>query len=167
MARNIEIKANVADPQLLREKVLRLADAEPMIITQTDTYFTVPNGRLKLRRFADRSAELIYYQRENVNGPNISTYDRVDVTEPDRLSDLLKQAIGVCGEIRKTRELWMIGQTRVHLDDVEDLGHFVELEVALGDDQSQAEGEQIAGHLMEQLMIAKEHLVAQAYIDLL
>jgi adenylate cyclase class IV len=61
----------------------------------------------------------------------------------------------------------LVGQTRIHLDEVEDLGTFLELEVVLDEDQTTEEGAEIARKLMKDLDVADTTLIHQAYIDLL
>ena len=82
MARNIEIKARVADPEELRARIAMLAGSDAERLIQRDTFFEVPSGRLKLREFSDRSAELIFYERSNQAGPRRSSYTRSAVPEP-------------------------------------------------------------------------------------
>jgi len=83
------------------------------------------------------------------------------------LQTALRLALGVRGIVRKTRYLYLSGQTRIHLDDVEGLGQFMELEVVLRDGQSDAEGQTIAEELMTRLGVRKEDLLEGAYMDLL
>ncbi|XP_067110855.1 uncharacterized protein [Osmerus mordax] len=80
---------------------------------------------------------------------------------------VLADALGIKGEVRKERKLFLVGQTRVHLDTVEGLGHYMELEVVMREDQSPEEGEQVARGLMEQLAVGQDSLVTGAYMDLL
>ncbi|HSB67662.1 MAG TPA: class IV adenylate cyclase, partial [Anaerolineales bacterium] len=77
------------------------------------------------------------------------------------------QAFGVRGVVSKVRYLFMVGQTRIHLDKVSDLGEFIELEVVLNSGQSDADGEWIANGLMRQLGITEQDLIDTAYVDLL
>jgi predicted adenylyl cyclase CyaB len=79
----------------------------------------------------------------------------------------LAHTLSVNGVVRKNRTLWMVGQSRVHLDEVDGLGHFVEIEVVLDSDQTAEMGIEIAEKLMIKLEIRKEDLIASAYIDLL
>jgi len=92
---------------------------------------------------------------------------RSQVADAESLAKLLSAAWGVRGMVEKTRDLWIVGQTRVHLDDVQGVGSFLELEVVLHADQSPAEGEQVAGELLQNLDLATAEHVAGAYIDLL
>uniref|UniRef100_A0A8C3H8J1 CYTH domain-containing protein n=1 Tax=Chrysemys picta bellii TaxID=8478 RepID=A0A8C3H8J1_CHRPI len=80
---------------------------------------------------------------------------------------VLSQALGVQGVVKKERRLYVVGQTRVHLDRVEGLGDFLELEVVLSEQQSPEDGERVARRLMEELEVQEEDLVAGAYLDLL
>jgi predicted adenylyl cyclase CyaB len=167
MARNIEIKARVADPEELRARIAMLAGSDAERLIQRDTFFEVPSGRLKLREFSDRSAELIFYERSNQAGPRRSSYTRSAVPEPASMSELLGRLFPVKAVVRKKREVWLHGPTRIHLDEVEGLGSFVELEVVLGENESDADGERIAAELMSVLGIRPESLVGSAYVDLL
>jgi len=168
MARNIEIKARL--PQGIDEveaRARRLADHGPELLLQDDTFFLVPRGRLKLREFADGSAELIAYHRPDTEGPKLSDFIRTPVPDPAALRRSLALTCGLRGRVRKQRTLYLVGQTRVHLDRVEGLGDHLELEVVLRDDQGAEHGEAVARDLIAQLGIAADQLIAGAYIDLL
>lgn len=167
MPANVEIKAKVGKPARLKSLVEALAHTPSELIVQEDTFFAVPRGRLKLRKFSSDSAELIYYEREDDRGPKPSRYWISRTSEPDSLKAILQLSLGVRGVVRKKRALYMVGQTRIHLDEVEGLGAFVELEVVMQPDQSQTEGIQIARELMAKLEIQDTELVDHAYIDLL
>jgi predicted adenylyl cyclase CyaB len=83
------------------------------------------------------------------------------------LRRVLELAYGIRGVVRKTRYLYLVGQTRIHLDDVEGLGQFMELEVVLEEGQSDADGESIAEDLMSALGVESGDLIDGAYMDLL
>jgi predicted adenylyl cyclase CyaB len=151
----------------LSERVEAIADQGPQVIHQEDTFFLCPKGRLKFRRFSAKEGELIYYERPDAAGPTESQYARTSSQEPDALTDLLTQALGVRGVVRKRRTLYWVGQTRIHLDEVEALGSFLELEVVLEVEQSTSEGVEVARELMRRLDIMESDLVEAAYIDLL
>lgn len=167
MPRNVEIKARVARPNALLDAVLDIADRGPTVFAQDDTFFACPNGRLKLRMFSEREGQLIFYRRDDVAGPKLSEYVIAATHEPDALRGTLALAYGVVGRVRKTRTLCFVGQTRIHLDDVEGLGHFVELEVVLEPEQSPEDGRAIADALLARLAIEPTQLVSRAYVDLL
>jgi adenylate cyclase len=167
MPRNIEIKARIDGVEALLPRAAALADGEPERIPQDDSFFSVPHGRLKLRQFADGSAELIPYQRADSAEAKASDYVRVPVPDPAALREALARACGLLGRVRKTRWLLRVGQTRVHLDRVEGLGDFLELEVVLRDGQRDDEGVAIAEALMRDLELAGAERLAGAYLDLL
>jgi predicted adenylyl cyclase CyaB len=166
LARNIEIKAAVSDLDAVRRSVRTIAPQSPQIIDQIDTFFVVPAGRLKVREFADGSGELIAYDRPDQSGPKTSTYSIVRCDGARTLVEIFARLVPMSGRVVKRRELWMIGRTRVHLDEVETLGAFVELEVVLRDDEPSESGEREARELMGRLGIGDEALVPEAYIDL-
>ena len=167
MARNVEIKARVRDLEVLRRRASELTPAPAEVISQIDTFFVVPSGRLKVRQFADGSGELIAYDRADHGGPMESSYTVVPIDDARALCEALGRALAVRGRVVKRRELFLVGRTRVHLDVVERLGTFVELEVVLRDGERTEAGEREAHDLMLLLGVAEECLVASAYIDLL
>ena len=167
MARNVEIKARVGDVAALEPAVARLADSGPTQIAQDDSFFHCARGRLKLREFADGSAELIAYQRADSTGPKLSIYLRSPAGDPASLRHALAASCGLRGRVVKQRTLYLVGAVRVHLDVVEGLGHFCEIEVVLREDQSVAKGERLARELLAALGIDDAQLVAGAYIDLI
>ena len=167
MPANIEIKARVRDMAGLRARAEALSDTPVQVIPQEDTFFHTHKGRLKLRRLQPDQAQLVYYERPDQDGPKRSNYHIYATSNPQGLLITLTQALGVRGVVRKTRYLYLYGQTRIHLDDVEDLGQFMELEVVLREGQSDAEGQCIAEELMVRLGVQKEDLLEGAYMDLL
>lgn len=167
MAVNIEIKAWARDWEALHARAEWFSASPPQVIVQEDTFFHVPRGRLKLRELASHRAQLIYYERPDQPGPKQSDYFLFETDQPATLKTLLSLALGVRGVVRKTRTLYLCGQTRLHLDEVEGLGRFVELEVVLQPGQSEAEGRAVAQDWLEKLQIATSDWIAGAYIDLL
>ncbi|MGA2439367.1 MAG: class IV adenylate cyclase [Tepidisphaeraceae bacterium] len=165
MPRNVEIKAHVDDLEQMRQRAAAIADRPPQTLRQEDVFFAVPRGRLKLRT-QNGAAELIYYFRENSTEPRPSTYLRIPIPDPATTQAMLALVHGERGIVRKTRWLYLSGQTRIHLDRVENLGDFLELEVVLRDDQSADEGKAIARDLMARLQIRDDQLLDRAYIDL-
>lgn len=165
MARNIEIKARVPDRDRLVAAAQAISDSGPQILLQDDTFFSCNSGRLKLRVFADHSAQLIFYRRADLPGPKTSFYQITPVIEPDLLRDTLATAYGIDVRVRKERWLYLTGNTRIHIDRVEGLGDFMELEVVLSEEQTEAEGTERAQRLMDALGIQTSDLVAGAYAD--
>ena len=168
MPANVEIKARIDSVDALLPLARALSDDDhPQLIHQDDTFFATPQGRLKLRVFGDGSGELIHYHRLDDAGPKRSDYLLAPVPEPESLREVLARACGLIGRVRKERLLLLAGATRIHLDKVEGLGDFLELEVVLRDDQTDADGRQVAQDLLQQLGIAPAQWVSGAYLDLL
>ena len=167
MGRNIEIKARAANFERQARLARALSDSGPTVFAQEDTFFAVREGRLKLRVLSEDRGELIYYIRRDGEGPKTSDYLIVSTDDPKSMKTLLEASLGVRGLVRKTRTLFMCGQTRIHLDEVEGLGRFIELEVVLEPDQGEAYGARVAGELMSKMEIEQDHLVRGAYVDLL
>lgn len=166
MPSNIEIKARVRNFEEIKSRAEKLSDSPVQFIAQEDTFFNTPHGRLKLRVLADH-AELIYYTRPDQDGPKRSDYHITRSHDPENLKHVLELAYGIRGVVKKTRYLYLVGQTRVHLDDVDGLGQFMELEVVMQDGQSDAQGQGIAEGLMSALGVERADLVDGAYTDLL
>jgi adenylate cyclase class IV len=167
MPSNIEIKAWVrSDFVRLRGRVAQLATETPSLMRQVDTFFRTPRGRLKLRVPSPGSVELIYYERADESGPRRSVYFVAPVADPPALRAVLEESLGIRGVVRKTRELFIAGDTRVHIDDVESLGRFLELEVMLSDG-GEAAGRTRCRELMDSLGVDDADLVDRAYIDML
>ena len=134
MPRNVEIKARVRRPAELHRRAANLADGPPTLIRQRDTFYAAASGRLKLRDFGDGHGELIAYQRPDREGPKTSSYLIAPTGDPAALHAALAAALGVRGVVVKERTLLLSGRTRIHLDRVEGLGEFLELEVVVAAD---------------------------------
>jgi adenylate cyclase class IV len=173
MPRNIEIKAQITSASELLPRALAVDGASPQAerIAQDDTFFNVPHGRLKLRQYTDGSAELIHYDRPDTGAAKASDYVLVPAPEPTALREALTRGCGVLGRVQKMRLLVLVAQhgfnTRIHLDQVQGLGDFMELEVVLQAGQTDAHGQAHAEALMQQLGLQDAPRVAGAYLDLL
>ena len=167
MPANIEIKARVRDLAGLKTRAAKLSDTPVEVIPQEDTFFNVPQGRLKLRILAPDHGQLIHYQRLDQGGPKRSDYHIAETPDPESLKRVLSLAYGIRGVVKKTRYLYLAGQTRIHVDDVDGLGQFMELEVVLREGQGDAEGQAIAEGLMTSLGVERADLLECAYMDLI
>ncbi|WOX48622.1 class IV adenylate cyclase [Aeromonas sp. XH] len=167
MPRNIEIKASIERIDDLLPKALAIADQGPVEIEQDDSFFHCDAGRLKLRTFSPSTGELIFYRRADQQGPKESFYQLTPTHEPDRLRETLSLAWGQIGRVQKKRTLLLVGRTRIHLDQVQGLGHFLELEVVLEEDEPLEAGMQEANDIMAQLEVEPSQLIEGAYLDLL
>jgi predicted adenylyl cyclase CyaB len=167
MPSNIEIKARARDFDEIRRRAEELSDTPVEVIPQEDTFFNTSKGRLKLRILSPDKGQLIYYTRPDQEGPKRSDYHISLTSDPENLKHVLELAYGIRGVVRKRRYLYVVGQTRVHLDDVEGLGQFMELEVVMREGQSDIEGQVIAEGLMTALGVERSDLLEGAYMDLL
>ncbi len=167
MPTNVEIKARVPDAEAIHARVRAIADGPGETLVQRDVFFACTTGRLKLRQIATGRCELIWYRRSDTAGSKRSDYTVMPVEDAASLLGLLDQALGQTRVVDKTRHLFVVGQTRVHLDAVVGLGDFVELEVVLREGQSEAEGHAIAADLMSRLGIEETSLLHGAYADML
>ncbi len=165
MAKNLELKAKLSSAR----RTMRILEefGQPVeILRQTDTYFNVRHGRLKLREEQGKSGELIYYRRRENRGPRWSEYEIIDVREPKKLKLALTSALGIKATVRKIRKVYYYKKiARIHLDSVRGLGEFIELEVI-----STGRGdkvEQIHDELIKRLGIERDERIAGSYSDLI
>ncbi len=169
---NVEIKARCADLAAVRAVLVERGARRVGIDHQTDTYFRVPSGRLKLREGTIELA-LIHYDREDRAGPKAS---HVTLWSPPRdagggareLRELLARALGVLIVVEKAREIWFLDNVKIHLDEVPGLGAFVEIEAidadgTIGRGRLQAQCEEC----MRLFGVAPDDLVTCSYSDLL
>ncbi len=165
--RNLEIKAVDADPRATLQAALELGAEDEGWLHQRDTYFHAVQGRLKLREAPPAPAELISYARAELSGPKVSLYRVVPVSDHHALIDALSDSLGVHVVVEKARRLLRWRNVRIHLDHVEGLGDFVELEaVAASPGGLEVERDRVE-QLRAVLGIADEHLVAHGYADLI
>ena len=164
----VELKARVGDHEFLRKKLSALEAEHVGTFQQTDFYFKVPEGRLKLREVKDDStAELIYYERANIAGPKRDDAFILRVQEPEDLKKILKKILTPLIIIEKVREIYRFQGTQIHLDTVKKLGKFIEFERQTADDPKSIEkDQQILEKLMEKLEINPSNLETLSYSDL-
>ena len=164
--RNLEFKAEAESLEFLRANLKALEAECSGRLYQVDTYFHVPKGRLKLREVEDYGGTLVYYERPDAAESRYSHYQLCDIANHATFKQMMSDVLGVKVIVEKNRELWTYGNTRIHLDEVLDLGEFVELETVIRD-QSEAEAQAEHNHLKETLHIAAADLIPVSYSDLL
>src|SRR5919107_4899314 len=165
--RNVELKARDREPARSLERALALGAEDRGELRQRDTYFAAPRGRLKLREQEPGGPELIAYERPDRAGARESRYRLAPVADGAALREALGAALGTTAVVAKRRRLLLWEDVRIHLDEVEGLGAFVELEgVAEPGSDLTAEAERVA-RLRAELRIADDDLVATGYADLL
>lgn len=163
---NIEIKARLQSLGAAREVATRLTTQSPVLMHQTDTYFVVRNGRLKLREIDSTDAQLIWYRRSDQQTAKSSDYMLVDVPEPAALKLALTGALDVLRVIEKQREVYFYENVRIHLDAVVGLGEFLEFEAVLNENIDSATAHSQVAWLLEQFSIEPADLLPGSYSDL-
>jgi homotetrameric cytidine deaminase len=165
---NLEIKARDADPSATAARCRALGASDEGVLEQRDTYFAGRHGRLKLRAQDGAGAELIAYRRPDNAEAEESAFIRAPAADPGLLLEALDAALGVTVVVVKQRRLFMWENVRIHLDDVEGLGTFIELEAMVGPGlNSAADAAEKVARLRSELAIADDALVAAGYSDLL
>jgi predicted adenylyl cyclase CyaB len=167
MPSNIEIKARASDFERKCALAERLSGAPPQLIAQRDTFFPCAHGRLKLRQLSETEGQLIAYSRPDTTSSKQSDYLICSTATPALLLETLSTALGTGVVVAKKRSLYLVGQTRIHLDEVEGLGTFLELEVVLTPGQPAEEGHATATEIMRALEVREADLISGAYADLL
>ena len=164
---NIEIKAKCDNPAFIRNYLLRHHAEFMGTDEQTDTYFNVQQGRLKLRE-GNIENNLIFYEREDQLGPKSSNFHLLKVTDPKGLKEILKRSIGIKVEVKKIREIYYIENVKFHIDEVPGLGSFIEIEAGnVLSDVSREKLQEQCDFYIEEFGINKEDLVAESYSDML
>lgn len=162
--RNLEFKARLDDPKAAMARARELGADLYGDLRQTDTYFQVPDGRLKLRETAGHKAELIFYHRDEEGSNRASDYEIARSAEPDALRAVLSHALGVLAVVKKRRTLLSLDASRIHLDNVEGLGHFLEFEVIVDGDEDVAK--QRIDWLIRELGFEWSDCIRASYLDL-
>ncbi len=167
MPLNIEIKARAGDVSLIEHRVRDLCQQEGVTLHQTDTFFKVPKGRLKMRCDQQGQCELVYYDRRNQHGPVVSHYFRKASNNPQSKMSELAGRYGVKNTITKKRILFTCDNARIHLDDVDGLGRFIEIEVVLMKRGDKQRGKHLARRLMRLIGISESELLPGSYDEML
>ena len=163
LRRNIELKARIASIEAAREVARRIATEHVGLLVQTDTYFHCRTGRLKLRETDTRPAQLVWYARPDEQGPKTSKYLLVPVEDAAGLKRALAAALDIRSLVSKRREVYLYHNVRIHLDEVQGLGTFLEFEAVLEPDQNEADGRAQVERLAGQFGVAASDLLDGSY----
>jgi len=164
---NVEIKARCSSPDNVRTYLHANNARFAGLDIQTDTYFRVRNGHLKLRE-GNIENYLIYYERENINGPKNSVFNLIPVNEAGELKMALTRSCGVKTTVEKKREIYFIENVKFHIDEVPGLGTFVEIEAGnILADKTRLELETQCRFYLGEMGIRAEDLVSQSYSDMM
>lgn len=166
-AHNLEIKARCPDLEAARAIAQQLCGGHAEVELQTDTYFHVAHGRLKLREIEGRPAVLIAYDRPDSSAARTSAYHLVPVADAGLLKAALTASLGVRVIVRKRREIYLWHNVRIHLDDVEGLGRFLELEAVFSPRDDESVCRSRLEHLCSALRITSEAQLGPSYGEML
>jgi predicted adenylyl cyclase CyaB len=164
--RNLEFKARLDDPKAVVARARELGADLWGDLRQTDTYFDVRRGRLKLRETAGLQSELIFYERDEAGETRPSDYSVAYFKDPAGLQDALSRALGVLRTVKKRRTLLLLDTTRIHIDNVDGLGHFLEIEVPVRDGDEEAASRRLHS-LIDALGLRWRDCIRKSYADLL
>jgi adenylate cyclase class 2 len=164
--RNVELKAHDPAPANTLEACRQLGAVDCGRLWQRDTYFNTTQGRLKLREQRPGRCQLIHYHRADQTEGRESRYQILAVTEAGLIRDFLTDSLGVRVTVTKRRRLFLWRSVRIHLDDVEGLGCFIEFEALAPPDSDLSAEHGLIAELRARLGISQPNLVAQSYSDL-
>lgn len=163
--KNLELKARFADAAQAEARALQLGADDGGLLRQVDTYFNAPKGRLKLREINGVEAQLIAYDRPEDQAQRWSEFRVVAVADPAGMKALLTEALGLRGVVSKRRHLYLWNDCRIHVDQVEGLGTFLEFEVlSEGNDCSDWDRMEV---LMLHFGLQDKDAIRASYSDLL
>ncbi|MEZ4908595.1 MAG: class IV adenylate cyclase [Saprospiraceae bacterium] len=164
--KNVEIKSRCSDPAKVEKILLENGADFKGLDIQTDTYFNVQNGRLKLR-LGNIEKALIYYDRQNSKGPKQSKFRLFQAQNAEQLLPLLSDSLGILATVKKVRKIFYIDFVKFHIDHLEGFGDFVEIEVGdLDDTKTIAELEKTCNYYIDLLEIKNDDLLNQSYSDM-
>ena len=167
---NIEIKARCGDLDHAHSVCREIGARFDTIEEQDDTFYTIPRGRLKLRRSSTLGAQLIFYIRPDQAAARSSEGVRIPVSGPEDLHRILEISLGTWARVKKTRHVYWLDNIKIHLDQVEGLGTFIEFEAVLSGipeaDRDMGRETQRIFELMPRFGLRKEDLLAHAYADM-
>lgn len=164
--KNLEAKFRLADLERARMQAEAIGYRYQATLLQRDTFFRVAEGKLKLRE-EESGAWLIFYGRADSQHLKLSSYEIVPAAEPEKLRAMMTQALGVLATVKKTRILMMRDHVRLHLDRVDELGEFGEIEAVLGADGDPESSRPAVDQLLEALEVNRDDLIAVSYFEML
>ena len=163
----VELKAKVDNLEPIQRKLRVLKAKYAGTFQQTDIYFDVPKGRLKLRQINSEKTQLIYYERENISKPRRSDVFVVEIPDGKVFKALLKKILELKATVKKTREIYWHRRTQIHLDTVDSLGCYVEFERKTPSTLEEIErNTKVLEKLVATLEINPENLEKLSYSDL-
>lgn len=166
---NIEIKAKCPNIKYARLKAQKYKSDYLGHLHQVDTYYQTKVGRLKLREINGVKAQLIPYFKDYSKGPMKSCYELMPVEDSENLKKILDHILGTVAIVDKKREVFLIDNVRIHLDEVKNLGTFIEFEAVYQETSTEAKELEVkkVKNLMNLFEIQESDLLDRSYIDYL
>lgn len=162
---NLEIKIRLDSFSRVKAALARMGARYCGILRQRDTYFSCPEGRLKLREFPGKPAELIFYCRVEKGARRLSSFDILCVSEPRPFRVFMGKCLPVRVVVEKKRLLYYFKSARIHLDTVKCLGNFLEIESEVRAGRTAAR--KLLNELMRELAISSGDCIRKSYSDML
>jgi adenylate cyclase class 2 len=164
---NVEIKARCSDPSFIRDYLLKHNARFVGTDEQTDTYFNTPSGRLKLRQ-GNIENNLIYYERADQSGPKNSNFHLVKIEDGAAIKEVLTRSLGIRIVVKKRREIYYITNVKFHIDELAELGSFIEIEAGnILANLSQSQLKEQCNFYMKEFGIQTSQLISHSYSDML
>jgi len=164
---NLEIKARTDNADHVRRKLYEHGADYRGKDHQIDTYFEIKSGRLKIRE-GNIEKSLIYYERENIADPKGSKVLLYNTERVDELKHILLRVLDVKVIVDKIREIYFIENVKFHIDTVNSLGEFIEIEIINTDDTININRMRELCHFyMREFNILEKHLIHVSYSDLI
>jgi predicted adenylyl cyclase CyaB len=165
--RNLEAKFRLDDLNQARERAIAIGYEPRSVLRQRDTFFRVASGKLKLREGGEDSPTiLIHYGRKETDALQLSNYEIVPIPDAANTRAMLTAALGVLAEVRKERVLLMRANVRLHLDRVEGLGEFGEIEAVIAEGDDPETSRAAVDETLAALQISRDDLIDISYFEL-
>jgi predicted adenylyl cyclase CyaB len=164
---NIEIKAYYEWTPGTYDILKDIGATFQKVEMQTDHYYGVNGGRLKIRERSPGDPQLIQYFRDDEKGPKLSKYALVTLRNMKVVKKKMEEEHGISGVVKKHREIWLWQDVRIHFDQVDNLGNFIEFEAVIQEEAEQEANEKKVKELMKVFGIKEKDLVKGSYVDLL
>ena len=164
---NLELKATYANLEKANSVAKEIGASLTWTKKQTDTYYKVANGKLKLRQHDNGPSELIGYSRSELADARVSDYQIYLTKDPASLKDILSKTLGIRLVVVKIRTLYLWENVRIHLDKVEQLGNFIEFEAVMDECNNEQISQERIKFLKSKFNIGESDYIASGYFELL
>ncbi|MFH1016609.1 MAG: class IV adenylate cyclase [Pseudomonadota bacterium] len=164
---NVEIKCVYPDLEKGKACAERLGACLDGVQHQIDTYFATRSGRLKIREIDGKRAELIPYLRADIAGPKISDYQVIQIQDVGAVKALLGEILGIEVVVEKQRSIYLIDNVRIHLDEVRNLGSFLEIEAVYGRAEEEENARSKVNRLLSEFGVEADALISGSYREML